>query len=380
LVRSEIYQLERFIADFLSREQLRLAKKVLPGDAVFSQALTTLCAEIKKKWVQNLFSAVKDAVLARYVHYHQAGITGLANQVSQAAALNPAAASLYAEIQLQLDELIDYLREKFYAYFDEDHPVSSGRWLQRSAELKALLDRIEIALQQADIANTLVDIMVLAFSVKLMEGTHIPVSFRQLNNYFSILRALDQRLSAEATPTTQEIALELYRHNFNSSHFKQWYQDRLTATLNKLPANQVSDQLRQEIRLLEAVHTDSNKLFENDLPPINEMLLGWLYARLPQNEGPATTLINGHEHMPLQFSVAQFALFIRLCYLEGCFQVNNISAILRFFSGHFETKKQLHISVKSFARAFYGADQATAAVVRGFLQRMINQINKTYFP
>jgi hypothetical protein len=40
----------------------------------------------------------------------------------------------------------------------------------------------------------------------------------------------------------------------------------------------------------------------------------------------------------------------------------------------------LNISFKSFARAFYGADQTTAAVVRDFLQRMINYINKIYFP
>jgi len=83
--------------------------------------------------------------------------------------------------------------------------------------------------------------------------------------------------------------------------------------------------------------------------------------------------------VPLTLSVAQFSMFIRICYRTGCFSLNNAAEIIRFFATNFTTKRQDAVSVKSFTKGFYSMDQTAAAVIRDFLQRMIALINKTYF-
>lgn len=380
MVRSELHQLEELISEFLNGGQSRTKPVAAAKHAAFLRALAAQCALLKRKWVQNLFSAVKETVLLRYIHYHQAGVTGLANRVTRAASNHGIIADLYAAVSSELAALVDFLKENFYAYFDKDHPVMLGRWASHTNEIMGLLAEVKNALPPVEADRSPIIALEAGIKAKLQEGHHTPLSYRQLENYTAMLESILLQHRGNAPLTTVVTFQELYRHNFNSYYFGRWYQHQQNTILSNLSAEQQAVHIRKEISLLEGIYVEPGNQFDPELPPVNSQLLAWLESLLPKADHHNIVSVNGHERMPLQFSVAQFAFFIRLCYLEGCFQVQNISAILRFCTHHFETKKQLHISVKSFARAFYGADQATAAVVRDFLQRMINVINKTYFP
>lgn len=386
MVRSELYQLERLVGEIVKDEQLP-GNEINLGIAQQVQAVADYCADLKLKWVHELFSAVKEPVLARYVQYHQAGITSLSNQVSLRIpqvffqGTESRIHQCYFTIVSCLEELLRFLEQGFYKYFDRDYSVSIDRYRIQADEIMQAMAETKTVLQQSDIDSSLVTCITLSVINKLTDAKQTGISYRQLDGCKFLMGTIRQQVHDKVKVTTIDIARQLYRQNFNSYYFSQWYQEYLSNIINAVPEAQSMALILQEIKGLDAVFVDRDKMFEPELPSINELLLPWLRQFLPAPSNLKGRLkMNGPERMPLQFSVTQFALFIRLCYLEGCFPINNISAILRFFTGHFETKKQPHISFKSFARAFYSADQATAAVVRDFLQRMINTVNKTYFP
>jgi hypothetical protein len=389
LVKSELYQLEKLIGEIVNDEKVSGNERHPTGIAERIQSVIASCSNLKEKWVHELFRPVKEPVVARYVQYHQAGITSLSNQVSMRIpatyfqGIENQIHQLYFIVVSSLEDLLQFLKQGFYKYFDNDYTVSIDHCRVQAEQIHLLLAETQVTLRQSGIDAPLVSAVALSITHKLADAKQWGISYRQLDYYKSILRTISQQLSGHSGITTIRIAQELYRQNFNSYHFNQWYQVFLGSIINAASENKKETIILQEIKLLKLIFVAREKIFEPELPPINDQLLTWLQQLLPGQSTPNLKEIlkmNGHERMPLQFSVTQFALFVRLCYLEGCFHVNNISDILRFFTQHFETKKQLNISFKSFARAFYGAEQGTAAVVRDFLQRMINTINKIYFP
>lgn len=353
------------------------------------RAISGACSALKDKWVHELFSAVKEHVLTRYVQYHQAGITSLSNTMSMKIpdayfqGIEDKAHQFYYAIVADLEDLLQFLKQGFYKYFDNDHRASYNWCRVQAEQIFDLLKETKAALGRSKIDKLLADAIVLSVKNKIADAKQLGISYRKVDSCVSLLKVTSKLLEENSSLTTDEFARELYRQNFNSHHFIQWYQHSLSAAIDAVPENQRENLILHEINLLKQVFAEPGNLFEPELPAVNVQLLPWLEQFLPLqfSSSPNDLLkFSTRLRMPLQFSVTQFALFVRLCYLEGCFNINNIADIFRFFTQHFETKKQLNISLKSFSRAFYGVDQATAAVVRDFLQRMINTIDKIYFP
>jgi hypothetical protein len=361
LVRSELYQLEKLIAEIVIDGQICGNECHAAGIAKQVHAVVESCSSLKLKWVHELFSSIKEPVLTRYIQYHQAGITSLSNQVSLSIppdffqGIGNQLHQFYFTVVTKLEELLQFLKLGFYKYFDKDYPVSADRCRVQAEEIRQFVAETAIALHESDIDPSLVNVLTLSVSNKLTDAKQSGISYRQLDTSQSIVALLRQKARDNSNMTTVEIAHELYRQNFNSYYFNQWYQEYLYRIINAVPEAKREATIIQEVKVLNAIFVERDKIFEPELPAINDQLLPWLRQLSSQQSGlnlKAVFKINGNERMPLQFSVTQFALFIRLCYLEGCFHVNNISGILRFFTQHFATKKQLNISFKSFAVPF----------------------------
>jgi len=388
LVKSELHQLEKLVGEIIKNDRVPDNANQATRGLEQVRSVIAACASLKEKWVHELFSNIKEPVLTRYVQYHQAGITSLSNQVSVRIpstffqGIENSLYRLYYGVVNDLEELLRFLRQGFYKYFDYNFPVSTELCRVQSKEIFALLADIKAALEKSAVDALLIKAITLSIENRLIDARQSGISYRQLEYCQALLNSINQSISEQAELTTLSLWLQLYRQNFNSYYFNHWYQEYLSAIISGIAEPKKQAAVTVEIKQLKSIFVEQDKIFEPELLPINIQLLDWLQLFLPGADANLKEVfkINGHERMPLKFSVTQFALFIRLCYLEACFPIHNISDILRFFTQHFETKKQLNISFKSFARAFYGADQATAAVVRDFLQRMINTINKTYFP
>ncbi|MDB5122357.1 MAG: hypothetical protein JWP94_486 [Mucilaginibacter sp.] len=327
MVRSELGQLERLIGEVVKDEDVAQSEANLARMAEQVQAVADTCSGLKLKWVRELFSGVREPVLARYVQYHQAGVTSLSDQVSRKipAGLAEDAGDpihqYYFIVLTNLEALLRFLKQGFYKYFDGDYPVSIYRFRIQSEEISRSTAENEIALHQSGVDDNLITSITTSVTKKLSDAWESGISYRQFDHIKSVLSRVAQKVRENPDVTTIDVAHELYGRNFNSYYFLQWYKHRLSTMINAVAENEKLKIILQETKALEMIFVSGDVLFEPELPPINEQLLPWLRQQSPDPSNlSAIFKMNGHERMPLRFSVTQFAFFIRLCYLTGCFR------------------------------------------------------------
>lgn len=368
MLRSELYQLEKIVAGVINYyETGRPAATASSPD--FAAQLEQAFRQLREQLTKHLFGGTKEMALVRYVQFHQAGIIALADEfyarVEQRANDLPGLKAIRDEFFRHTDGLLNFLKISFYKFFDHDHPVPLREARTRLAVLQKQVDQLDQRLLAQRIEPSLTEVVQTAFQGKLDTLGKAGLSNHQLKYLDDLLRLINEKLDSGSADTVS-LAELLFRQNFNSNNFISWLSEDLET---RMPGN------------LSDAYVEVSNRFEPKAPSITDII-----AQRPGQPKTSRTATHGNIatkpglHMPLNLSVPQFALFIRLCYLENCFHLHNISDIMRFFALNFETKKQLHISVKSFSRAFYRADQATAAVVRDLLNRMIGLIDKLYFP
>ena len=225
MLRSELYQLEKFIADILNQEystdKLSHSKKV----AVQLKSMKSLCADLKEKWLRELFSSAKEQVITRYIHYHQAGITQLSNQVSgQIPAMNlpvnqPSNLLLfYEQLLSELEQLLQFLKHNCYQYFDLDYKVSIYYGQQQYEKIVGFEQELN-AYSGAAIDRPLVEAIVISVEETVAEALTSGISYRQIDHTLDVLRMVHQLLNVVNEPSTNSLALALYRQNLNSPHF-----------------------------------------------------------------------------------------------------------------------------------------------------------------
>ena len=388
MLKSELYQLEKFIGDVLNQEYH--TDKLGHGKSMAEQVKSakTLCSDLKQKWIHELFSSAKEQVITRYVHYHQAGITQLSNQISrQIPVLNFLSneqadlLQFYEQLLSELEQLLQFLSNNCYQYFDLDHKVSTYYCQRQHEKIVEFKEELK-AYSGIAVERALIEAIAISIEESAAEALTSGISYRQIDHILNVLRMVHQLLNIVNEPSTNTLVLALYRQNLNSLHFYNWYQEHIIQRVHGSSGKEQEEMVIKEIKALSAIFVDSEKAFEPELPSIEQMFLPWLNERIIDGGKTNKTLVkqNGNGQLPLNLSVPQFALFIRIFYQAGCFPVTNISKLTRFFTQHFTTKKQPHISFKSFGRAFYSLDQSAAAIVRDYLQKMLNYLNKTYFP
>ncbi|MEZ2336413.1 hypothetical protein AB6735_12315 [Mucilaginibacter sp. RCC_168] len=351
--------------------------------------IKSLCTNMKEKWVHELFSSAKDLVITRYVQYHQAGLTQLSNQISN---IIPAADTFakkkkptppYDEqILNELEQLLDFLQHQCYSYFDPDYKTTIYNCRQQCGKLAGYRRDI-ISHPAAGIEPALIGVIDISVEEMIADALQSGLSYRQAEHAQNLLGTVQQFIHAPGGTTTDQLARVLYRQNLNTLHLLYWYQDYIQSNLNQLPDKADRETfIVQQIKTLSTIAVNPEKAWQPELLSVDLALLPWLYEKTENQDLRSSLLIktNVPVRLPLNLSVPQFAMFIRIFSQTGCFPDTNVSKITRFFSRHFSTRKQGNISLKSFSRAFYGLDQTSAAVVRDYLQKMINYVHKTYFP
>jgi hypothetical protein len=389
LLKSELYQLEKLITEFLNHTG--------SGDETDNRqwlsnqvrSIQSLCADLKEKWVHQLFGSAKEQVITRYVQYHQAGITQLSNQISRIRPVNDPPPETAAgrpqpaeQILSALEHLLNFLRHQCYRYFDPDYRITIYSCQRQCGQMDEFRKEL-IAYSGNEIEFTLVQVISISIQEMTDDALRSGLSYRQTEHALNLLRMVHQLTHLAKGITTDGLAQALYRQNLNTQHFLNWYREHVLADLGSISGKQdQGDFVNSLIKTLAGIFVDPEKAFEPELPAIDLSFLPWLYERSENRDDiiRASGKRNIPFQLPLNLSVPQFALFIRIFSKVGCFPDTNVANITRFFTQHFATKKQSKVSLKSFGKAFYSLDQAAAAIVRDYLQKMINYLNKTYFP
>ncbi|HEY4196423.1 MAG TPA: hypothetical protein VGM63_12860 [Mucilaginibacter sp.] len=385
MLKSELYELEKSVGAILIVDNvtnLSSYRKKVAGQVAHIQ---NICADLKRKWTHELLSSAKEQVIQRYVQFHQAGIIKLSNEVSRIVPdlnitdeISPITTEYFNQVNAVLENVLEFLRRQFYKYFDIDHQATTYHCQLLRSKIAAFEPELKVYSNPA-VDNSLITCVLTSVDDIVAEGSISGISYRQADQCLNLIRIIHQLLLFGSNTTTENLARALYQQNLNSLHFFDWYQDYFSALLNKLTdKKERSDFIGETVRTFAGIFVNPEKALQPELPATDNYIIPWLQEQT--GAGKETKKVKPSIQFPLNLSVPQFALFIRIFYKAGCFPVENVAMITRFFTEHFTTKKQSHISHKSFGRAFYSLDQSAAAVVRDFLQKMINYLNKTYFP
>jgi hypothetical protein len=386
LLRSELYELEKSVGAILDQDITDIPHSYLQKLTKGRSDVEFLCGNLKKKWTHELFSNAKEPIIRRYVAYHEAGIVRLSDSVSSIDPPIILSENLIAihtgavdDIRNELESVLEFLHNYFYQYFDNDHKASNYRCQHLYQVISEFRDHIASG-KTIPVDKTLIDIIHTSLSEVAEEGLFSGLSFRQVYQLYSMVQIIKDLFMTPDKATNDKLLKILYQQNFNSFHFYNWYQDyvlkKVTDIADKKERKRIID---DHINFFAGIFVNPDKALQPELPSTDIYINAWLKSQTGTSTG-VTSVKAVLTQLPLNLSVPQFAIFIRIFYKTGCFPVENIARITRFFCENFTTKKQDHISYKSFGRAFYNIDQPAAAIVRDILQKMLNHLNKTYFP
>jgi len=342
-----------------------------------SRALQAL-AGFENNIVRRYFSSIKDQALRRYMRYYQLTLTGLSNRLYYFTARDSATAALVGAVLEKIESVLVDLKRTFSDAFDLECAVTLYSHQFYTEKLHQVLGEFE-GIRTDEALLSLLGVI----RNSLRDHLHISLALRP--GYIELeqiqrFAALVLLFAAEPETDARKLFYRLYTENFNLSGLVEWYQDQLLAELKGLTREERERRLAEEEAKLLKTGIPPRVPFDKRRGPISETLLDWLARIRSHSTGAYLRTDTPLLRLALDLSVAQLGLFLRLCYFTGCFHEHNISAVLRFFSQHFTSKKQNQVSLKSLAKAFYGAEITTAAANRAWLQRMIDHLNKKYFP
>ncbi|MCW3117924.1 MAG: hypothetical protein JWM28_2006 [Chitinophagaceae bacterium] len=381
--KDELSTLREFMLA-LQQEQAPLASvRSLEDRAAF---IRNECQRIKATWSGLLLSRAKDYMIKRYVWFQQQNLLELADQVfritqKESAKDDPPRQSSVFLLE-KLLELNNFLISYFPLYFNQNSKIPEAsmvtakeRMCSEAKQLDELLDgtTLDVNLKQC-IRYYLLPIVKMNSALK--------VTYRSCDYLIQLTESFNIIIPFKEAKLFNELVSEaLYHLNFNQSAFFQWHQERIKQRISVwLSSAERFNALMEELSQVQIFPLKMTVSFDPDIPPINLLIERWLREEIRKEAVVDPFLSEKYVKMPLTLSVPHLGLMIRLLYDQDFFAVKNASHVLRFFSRHFSSKKQDHISPESLRKSYYTDDQFVAAVVRDLLIKMLKRINELFFP
>jgi hypothetical protein len=214
------------------------------------------------------------------------------------------------------------------------------------------------------------------------------ITFRDIRYLKLFLKEIAQSFqAANGDSPERRIADRLVYLNFNHLGFLSYWQELVRAELERAgSALGHLSVLTQELSHLKSLQSKPGIAYHPAWPGIKLMLETWLSDEISifklseKSRFDCSGERAPDDKLVMSLSVAHLACVTRLFYEENCYQSATVTDVLKFTVRHYQSKRQDHISQGSLSKEYYGVTQVTAAVVRDLLHRMINRINKTYFP
>ncbi|OJW14278.1 hypothetical protein [Mucilaginibacter sp. 44-25] len=352
--------------------------------------ISTECFRIKKSWTDLLFSPVKDHVMRRYIGFQQQIILETADSLYKQieSSKKTSAQEIYPLLKVSdfllecLLGLKDFQLQYFNNYIDDggklpDAAISTvrKRMTEAAEKVSATLQNVELDVKlRACICDYLGDII-------MMQPDSL-LNYRSAEYLISFTETIAVTTDfTDNRDLTQIVTEALFYMNFNHHNFFQWYQETIEVRKLSLRPQDQLPMLMKQLLVLKSMPVMTSMSFDPKVQPINSQLESWLGEYIKhETVHLEMSEIELPDKIELKLTVAQLALLIRLLYEEDVFAMKNIAALLRFFSNHFMSKKQEHISYGSMNKLYYSGDQFTGYAVRELLLKMVAKVNKMFFP
>jgi len=357
-------------------EEILIEQEYSDSSRIAQIDLRIYFGQIHKAWEEAIFSNTPESSLVRYFHYHLDVITNVSSNLSSFPKTEN-----YTVSQNELLALIDLLRKYYSSYFNEDAVAPLAYHQRLVSQLTGDIFAIQKTLKSSDLDSSLIGCLLKWFNVMSEDIGKVKFTFRSLHYFKCIIHQLG---SLDYGSDKLEISLVslFIRLNFNNLSFFVYYQDTIRNALSDFrdTHQRLNYLVEQKAKAVSSPEV-KNLAYDASWPPIKTMIGNWLTEEILVAE---KSLSKGSEvvvpKIPLEMSVAHLSCLIRLLYEESVFATQNLQFIFKFFASHYQSKRQAVISPGSLSKEFYSIDQHTAARVRDLLQRMVQRINRNFFP
>lgn len=346
------------------------------------------CGRVKQAWTNLLFSQTKDHAIRRYVEFQQQTLLEISDKLyyqmsgekqSSALASDPGIFDLILENVLELNQ---FLTQYFKGFINQDTKIPAVMIPEVRKKMNECAEKLNTSLQRTNIDAQLRACILDYLQWVVAMDDNYPITYRTQEYLIQFTETVGVTIDCEdGRDLTLKVTEILFYVNFNHNGFCKWYFSDITKiTMALTPKEQIS-MLKKQLLFLRSTPVMLRMSYNPDLKPVNILLENWLDEYIKEELLRADLLqTDTPQKLELKLTVAQLALLIRLLYEEGVFTMKNIAGLLRFFSMHFTSKKQEHISYGSMNKLYYSGDQFTGYAVKELLLNMVTKINKMFFP
>jgi hypothetical protein len=336
-----------------------------------------ICAGVRHSWEDAILSEATEHTLVRYFHYQLDSIVEIANSLSYNCGGKSEEPACYLIVNL-----IDHLRVYYSCYF-------------KSRAILPDIYRFKILMQQNSrvdlIKNGLKTMKVAALSDMFLEYLNhaacrdhsIKFNFQNLDYFTRLINTL-ARIDYNLGDAEELFINELFQSNFNHLSFFVFLQQQLCTKQDIAinPAEKLATMREQQVAICSRP-INTTQIYDEAWPSLKTMLGCWLEEAIRRAEQSINDALKAGEvilfKIPVELPVAHLAYLTHLLANENIFGNQNLKVLFRFFAEHFQTKRQPAISPGGFSKAYYSADQQTAARVRALLEKMLTRIKRDFF-
>ncbi len=360
-------------------ENLLFAIRLSDSNAIAEMDISVLCSRIRRGWEEAAFSGRPDYSLVRYFHYQLKGISKISDTLFRLPGEQDTGGA-----QGELLALIDHMEIYYAPYFDADARLPAAYHQKFACGLSANVKMISGRLQTSKLSNSLKTCLFNWLDELSAIGCHERYAFRSLTYFEKMINGL-LGIDLRETGAEDQLISLLSRSNFNHLAFFAYRQDMMRGIFEGLIPAEKLRYLRLQKAAVLSCPVANHLIYDAGWPSLKTMVDDWLREEIGlaelelRNEDEAG--VGGHlPKLHVELSVAHLACLIRLFVEESVFGKQNLKIIFKCFAGYYQTKRQPIISPGSLSKEYYSIDQHTAARMRDLLQKMVQRINRNFFP
>lgn len=286
-------------------------------------------------------------------------------------------------IEQVLTDILKTLQEQFSKYFNFSANVTVISQLESIVFFKGRMEQIQE--KEINIDSTLLNIALNPVKEFIEKGKKTGYSYQKIDYFDTLLHEIES-IDNACDNTSISLTNALISINFNGSWFLKYLINKISEELKK------EDSLSKNLQVLSSylkfynqVNVRPDFALEPNNVSIKALIISWIYEEIDylEKEIRIKEFIKqlgecSEAGIKIQtgLSVAQLGFFLKL--LVDCDVIKNPKQtdVIRFFSQNISTKQTETVSLSSLSSKYYNHEENNKIVVKEYLIRMINEVNK----
>lgn len=381
----------------LEKLDLLVTKEVYPSESFILSASNEVIDKYignvmkEKKTVpilllNHVFNLQKETAIKLFIRHCQSTLIRLIDRLLQYqhAMHVESCIELYITIRESLEELLSFIHSDFSAYFDLDQKVTDSFWIDSKSMLTSQIASLKQSIDETPDDLELMN-EVFEFFDDFLSDKEKQATYRKLHYCKELLNELTEYYSSNKFKKHWHSLKEVLVHrNFNHASFFNLYCRQIIELCRVEEGKDIKiNILRYHRKILLQIVLNSGMSLFPQLPSIQDQVVNWINEEItylesetkPQVALPIKELeTESNSKINLNLSVAQLALLIRVFTIDKIITNTNQMEVIRFFAGHFKTRKTETISYGSLYGKYFKPEPSTIREVRSLLHRMVTVI------